>query len=109
MTDCEVLRLHYAYTLQAWYDRAVANKDKIVAMYDEKFFRMWTFYLAGLVRQLPLWRDGQLSAAIRAQPARAADHARLHAGGRAADRARRSEIVALFRVTAASPAGGAQR
>lgn len=47
MTDCEVLRLHYAYTLQAWYDRAMANKDKIVAMYDEKFFRMWAFYLAG--------------------------------------------------------------
>ena len=47
MTDCEVLRLHYAYTLQAWYDRAMANKDRIVAMYDEPFFRMWTFYLAG--------------------------------------------------------------
>ena len=47
MTDCEVLRLHYAHTLQHWYDRAVANKDRIVAMYDEPFFRMWTFYLAG--------------------------------------------------------------
>jgi len=47
MTDCEVLRLHYAHTLQAWYDRAVANEDRIVAMYDDKFFRMWTFYLAG--------------------------------------------------------------
>ena len=47
MTDVEVLRLHYAYTLQAWYDRATANKDQIVALYDENFFRMWTFYLAG--------------------------------------------------------------
>ncbi|MES2096450.1 MAG: cyclopropane-fatty-acyl-phospholipid synthase family protein [Pseudomonadota bacterium] len=47
MTDVEVLRLHYAYTLQAWYDRAMANKDRIVALYDENFFRMWTFYLAG--------------------------------------------------------------
>ena len=47
MTDCEVLRLHYAYTLQDWYDRAVANHDKIVALYDESFFRMWIFYLAG--------------------------------------------------------------
>jgi cyclopropane-fatty-acyl-phospholipid synthase len=47
MTDVEVLRLHYAYTLQAWYDRAMANKDEIVALYDENFFRMWTFYLAG--------------------------------------------------------------
>ncbi|MBN8809186.1 MAG: class I SAM-dependent methyltransferase [Sphingomonas sp.] len=47
MTDCEVLRLHYAYTLRDWYDRATANRDKIVALYDEPFFRMWTFYLAG--------------------------------------------------------------
>ncbi len=47
MTDVEVLRLHYGYTLKHWYDRAVANKDKIVAMYDEAFFNMWIFYLAG--------------------------------------------------------------
>lgn len=47
LTDVEVLRLHYAHTLQHWYDRAMANREKIVAMYDEKFFRMWTFYLAG--------------------------------------------------------------
>jgi len=46
-TDVEVLRLHYAYTLKAWYDRTVAAKDAIVALYDERFFRMWTFYLAG--------------------------------------------------------------
>jgi cyclopropane-fatty-acyl-phospholipid synthase len=46
-TDIEVLRLHYAYTLKAWYDRTVAAKDEIVALYDERFFRMWTFYLAG--------------------------------------------------------------
>ncbi|UZK65628.1 SAM-dependent methyltransferase [Sphingomonas sp. M1-B02] len=46
-TDIEVLRLHYAYTLKAWYDRTVAAHDEIVALYDERFFRMWTFYLAG--------------------------------------------------------------
>ncbi|MDV3457750.1 cyclopropane-fatty-acyl-phospholipid synthase family protein [Sphingomonas sp. HF-S4] len=46
-TDVEVLRLHYAHTLKAWYDRTVAAKDEIVALYDERFFRMWTFYLAG--------------------------------------------------------------
>ena len=46
-SDLEILRVHYAYTLQHWYDRAVANRDKIVALYDERFFRMWTFYLAG--------------------------------------------------------------
>ena len=47
VTDVEVLRLHYALTLQHWYDRAVAAKDAIVALYDERFYRMWTYYLAG--------------------------------------------------------------
>ena len=47
LTDVEVLRLHYAYTLDAWYDRTVAAKEAIVALYDERFYRMWTFYLAG--------------------------------------------------------------
>ena len=46
-TDVETLRLHYALTLREWYKRTTENKDKIVAMYDERFFRMWTFYLAG--------------------------------------------------------------
>ena len=46
-TDIEVLRLHYALTLEEWYRRTVAAKDAIVALYDERFFRMWTFYLAG--------------------------------------------------------------
>ena len=45
--DIETLRLHYAYTIRLWYDRAVAAHDRIVALYDERFYRMWTFYLAG--------------------------------------------------------------
>ena len=45
--DIETLRLHYAYTIRHWYDRTVAEKDRIVAMYDERFYRMWTFYLGG--------------------------------------------------------------
>ena len=47
LTDVEVLRLHYAFTLKEWYRRAVASKAAIVALYDERFYRMWTFYLAG--------------------------------------------------------------
>lgn len=47
MTDCETLRYHYAFTLNHWYERVVANRDAIVEMYDERFYRMWTFYLAG--------------------------------------------------------------
>ncbi|GAA4040412.1 SAM-dependent methyltransferase [Parerythrobacter jejuensis] len=46
-SDVETLRLHYAYTLREWYRRCMEHKDAIVAMYDEKFFRMWTFYLSG--------------------------------------------------------------
>ncbi|MEM7666643.1 MAG: cyclopropane-fatty-acyl-phospholipid synthase family protein [Pseudomonadota bacterium] len=46
-TDVETLRLHYGKTLQYWYANCMANKDAMVAMYDERFFRMWTFYLAG--------------------------------------------------------------
>jgi cyclopropane-fatty-acyl-phospholipid synthase len=49
-TDIEVLRLHYAWTLKAWYDRTVAAKEQIVGLYDERFFRMWTFYLAGAMK-----------------------------------------------------------
>ncbi|AZI34830.1 cyclopropane-fatty-acyl-phospholipid synthase [Caenibius tardaugens NBRC 16725] len=45
--DLETLRLHYAKTLRVWYDNCQANRDAIVAMYDERFFRMWTFYLSG--------------------------------------------------------------
>ena len=46
-TDIETLRLHYAFTLREWYKRTVQNRDKIIALYDERFYRMWTFYLAG--------------------------------------------------------------
>jgi len=47
VADVETLRLHYGMTLDHWYDRTMAAKDAIVALYDERFFRMWTFYLAG--------------------------------------------------------------
>ncbi len=46
-TDVETLRLHYALTLREWYKRCLANRERIIALYDERFFRMWTFYLAG--------------------------------------------------------------
>ncbi len=46
-TDIETWRLHYARTLRAWYARCEANREAIVAMYDERFYRLWTFYLAG--------------------------------------------------------------
>jgi cyclopropane-fatty-acyl-phospholipid synthase len=45
--DIEVLRLHYAKTLQVWADRFQANREKAKTMYDERFCRMWEFYLTG--------------------------------------------------------------
>jgi len=45
--DLEILRLHYAYTLRAWRERFMARRDEAVALYDERFCRMWEFYLAG--------------------------------------------------------------
>jgi cyclopropane-fatty-acyl-phospholipid synthase len=44
--DVEILRLHYAETLQAWRERFLARRDEAVRLYDERFARMWEFYLA---------------------------------------------------------------
>jgi len=46
-SDIETLRLHYARTIRAWYDNCIVNREAIIALYDDRFFRMWTFYLAG--------------------------------------------------------------
>ena len=46
-TDVEVLRLHYAQTLRHWRRRFAANRDAIASLYDERFCRMFEFYLAG--------------------------------------------------------------
>jgi cyclopropane-fatty-acyl-phospholipid synthase len=44
-TDIEVWRLHYAQTLRNWHDRFMANIDRARALYDERFCRMWRYYL----------------------------------------------------------------
>jgi len=46
-SDVETLRLHYAWTLLHWIERCKVHRDEIVAMYDERFYRMWQIYLAG--------------------------------------------------------------
>ena len=46
-SDVETLRLQYARTLRAWYANCMTNRAAIETLYDAKFFRMWTFYLAG--------------------------------------------------------------
>jgi cyclopropane-fatty-acyl-phospholipid synthase len=47
VTDVECLRLHYAETLAEWRRRFMARRAEAAALYDERFCRMWEFYLAG--------------------------------------------------------------
>jgi cyclopropane-fatty-acyl-phospholipid synthase len=44
--DIEILRLHYAETLKAWRERLMARREEAVRLYDERFAKMWEFYLA---------------------------------------------------------------
>ena len=46
VTDIEILRLHYAETLKAWRQRFLAHRDAVERIYDQRFVRMWEFYLA---------------------------------------------------------------
>ncbi len=87
MTDCEVLRLHYARTIALWRERFEANRIRIRALYDERFCRMFELYLIGAelsfrrqghmnfqlqlardVAAVPFTRDYMLDAARHASP-----------------------------------------
>jgi cyclopropane-fatty-acyl-phospholipid synthase len=46
-TDIEILRLHYAETCHHWRERFIAHWDEMAALYDERFCRLWDYYLAG--------------------------------------------------------------
>lgn len=47
VTDIEILRLHYAETLRHWYERFRANRNEAAELFDERFCRMWEWYLKG--------------------------------------------------------------
>ena len=55
--DVEGMRFHYSHTLEEWYNRTVLHRDEIVDLYDEQFYRMWLFYLAGAEQA---FRNGSL-------------------------------------------------
>jgi len=69
ISDIEVLRMHYAHTLRNWRERFLSKKETVLEMFDEKFFRMWEFYLAScemafkwgdqVVFQLQLTKDNK--------------------------------------------------
>jgi cyclopropane-fatty-acyl-phospholipid synthase len=56
VTDVEVLRLHYAETLKEWRRRFKAQWNAVAELYDERFCRMWDFYLAS--SEMAFRRDG---------------------------------------------------
>ena len=58
VTDIEVLRLHYAETLKEWRRRFKAHRSIVAELYDERFCRMWEFYLAGA--EMAFRHDGQV-------------------------------------------------
>tara|TARA_B100001121_G_scaffold136689_1_gene119732 strand:+ start:4832 stop:6022 length:1191 start_codon:yes stop_codon:yes gene_type:complete len=47
LSDLEVWRMHYCHTLRNWKERFLSKREQVLEMFDEKFFRMWEFYLAG--------------------------------------------------------------
>ena len=57
-TDIEILRLHYAETLRHWRRRFAANRDTIASLYDERFCRMFEFYLCG--SEIAFRREGHM-------------------------------------------------
>jgi cyclopropane-fatty-acyl-phospholipid synthase len=94
-TDVEILRLHYAETLHHWRRRFASNRDAIQSIYDERFCRMFEFYLAGaelafrreghMVFQIQMVRDQNALPLTRdymcdAERATAQAQARAHAG-----------------------------
>ncbi len=66
VTDIEVLRLHYAQTLRHWRRRFAANRDTIASIFDERFCRMWEFYLGGC--ELSFRNGGQMNFQIQLSP-----------------------------------------
>lgn len=57
VTDVEILRLHYAQTLRHWHDRFQANRGRAAEIYDERFCRMWEFYLKGCEMAFKHWNQ----------------------------------------------------
>ncbi|TYB80668.1 SAM-dependent methyltransferase [Maritimibacter fusiformis] len=94
-TDIEVLRLHYAKTLGHWYERFMANEDKARALYDERFVRMWRYYLLSmeasfrvgtlLVYQVQIGKHMTAAPITRDYLYRDAAHDRAHTHAKAAE------------------------
>ena len=88
VADIEILRLHYAETIREWRRRFQASRAEVAELYDERFCRMWEFYLASseaafrwfgmMVFQIQLTR--RVDALPLTRDYMQADEARLRAG-----------------------------
>ena len=75
ISDMEILRMHYSHTLRHWKERFLSKKETVLEMFDERFFRMWEFYLAScemvfkwgdqVVFQLQLTKDNRSTPTTR--------------------------------------------
>lgn len=89
-SDIEMLRLHYALTVREWLNRFTAARPRMAKLYDERFCRMWEFYLSGAIaffeagagcnyqiqyirdrRAVPITRDYMMEAEARYRAAEA--------------------------------------
>ncbi len=82
VTDIEILRLHYAKTLRAWEQRFQANRKKIMTFMDERFCRMWEFYLIASELSFTHGSHMVFQMQIAKETGNLADHAGLHGKGR---------------------------
>ena len=80
--DIEILRLHYAETLKAWRERFMARREEAVRLYDERFARMWEFYLAASEMSFRKQNLMNFQIQLDQAPRHRADDARLHRAGR---------------------------
>jgi cyclopropane-fatty-acyl-phospholipid synthase len=62
-SDIEILRLHYGHTLRHWYYRCQGRRAEIEALYDQRFYRMWMFYLAAAASAF--FHDGHMNVQIQ--------------------------------------------
>jgi cyclopropane-fatty-acyl-phospholipid synthase len=96
VTDVEILRLHYAETLRHWRERFMARRDEAKALFDEKFCRIWEFYLAAsesafrwqnlVVFQLQLAHDQEAVPLTREYIGHGEDCLKAHEGNPKGDR-----------------------
>ena len=100
--DTEILSLHYAETTKEWRRRFLANRQAVLDLYDERFIRMWEFYLAGSESAFRHDHITVFHLQLRTRPGPRAAHPRLHPRGDGAARRGRARLPRVRR-----PARGA--